>query len=311
MFAKRYGKLREKSPIPKNEVLKMNYDFDQNKSIIYTNQLSTGLNEIAKILNGIPDDEEKANSANYVINSLIKFIMKNLQTDSERINLCRTIIECLFNTINIENKFKIRAEDIINYAKKPVHDIDIAYLATSYYKKAFELDHSQAIRLMGKYLDSARILDKNYRVNIIRDFVGQEWSLEVFKNDLRYFLNSVLVKILKYNMEDEFREAGINIFITEIDKSDEEINLPTQDDIQDDFRIDIIFRRPSEKLGEKISYESFIKNNLSLETMDKIKYYNNKNRSSLDSFLVEVELYQQNILKYNKNLIDKKDRGVV
>jgi len=146
-----------------------------------------------------------------------------------------------------------------NKSKFYESNIDFPLLAPYNYKKLFECDRSNSIRLMGKYLRSSTDLRHEVRIEPLKYFIESLWAFEVFnrKENLKIFLNDVLIEIAENRnpLLDELKEIGLII----------KYSWP---DIELGFGVEIEFSRPNK--SPHIYEYSMIKDLIDSATIDRL-----------------------------------------
>lgn len=103
-------------------------------------------------------------------------------------------------------------ENKLNFYKKNINN---PLLAPYNYRKSFELEKSNSIRLLKEYLQSSTDLRYEIRIKPLKHFMSSPWALEIFskEDNLKIFLNEALIEICKNKnpLLDELSEIGLNI----------------------------------------------------------------------------------------------------
>jgi hypothetical protein len=152
---------------------------------------------------------------------------------AELLNIARKAIEPTeITVINEDVLEKIRGHkrihasclDLNEFSKDKIlervckKNMSISILAPICYEEYFKIKNNFAVLFMGKYLESAHILDENDRIDAIGTFVRQPWSVKIFEDNLEFFVKNVVFIICKYNLLDAFRRVGIDITIAILDE---------------------------------------------------------------------------------------------
>jgi len=95
-----------------------------------------------------------------------------------------------------------------------LHYMKIPLCAPFCYQKAYELDPSNAIKLLGNYLRFSRILEKDERLQPLKNFFRGNDAIVLFKLNIKTFLRDVLPLAFQFNTFNgrlELEEMGMHV----------------------------------------------------------------------------------------------------
>jgi MinD-like ATPase involved in chromosome partitioning or flagellar assembly len=91
------------------------------------------------------------------------------------------------------------------------------------YELAYELDHSNAIKLLGTYIETLTTIGGKNTDAIddeilkpVINFLNQSWSTSIFEENMSFFIREVVARIRTLGLETKFSNIGINIEIPTI-----------------------------------------------------------------------------------------------